>query len=187
LTERRVVRDYSYAEVAHRLRMLSRQQEGFDCGVTARTVWRWEHGTRPLARYRRLLCALYDASSEQLGFQARQAHGRPEVDAYAIGAQISRTSEATTPVGHAGVESVMQAFRDADRQVGGGYLYGAAMRYLRCEVAPQLLEGRPDAYAAAAALTEMAGWMAHDAGQDGVAQRISIELSALPLRPATSS
>ena len=51
LTERRVVRDYSYAEVAHRLRMLSRQQEGSDCGVTARTVWAlgaWHPSAGPL-------------------------------------------------------------------------------------------------------------------------------------------
>jgi len=157
------VRDYSYAEVAHRVRMLSRQQEGTDCGVTARTVWRWEHGTRPLARYRRLLCALYDASADELGFRASavelgfrvaQAHARPEV----AEPQIARTSPSTTPMaGRAGVESVLQAFRAADRQVGGGYLYGAAIRYLTCEVEPELRTSTPAAYAAAATLTEMAG------------------------------
>ena len=73
--------------------------------------------------------------------------------------------------GRAGVESVLQAFRAADRQVGGGYLYGAAIRYLTCEVEPELRTRTPAAYAAAATLTEMAGWMAHDAGHDGLAQR----------------
>jgi hypothetical protein len=163
-----VARDYSYAEVAHRLRMLSRQQEGTDCGVTARTVWRWEHGTRPLARYRRLLCALYGASPDELGFRATQVHARLDV----AEPQIARASTSTTPMaGRAGVESVLQAFRAADRQVGGGYLYGAAIRYLACEVEPELRTSTPAAYAAAAALTEMTGWMAHDAGHDGLAQR----------------
>jgi hypothetical protein len=135
------VRDYSYAEVAHRLRTLSRQQEGSDCGVTARTVWRWEHGTRPFARYRRLLCAL------------------PPIE-------VAESAGA-----HAATEGVLQAFRDADRQLGGGYIYGAVIRYLTREVAPQLLKSTPGACVAAATLTEMAGWMAHDAGHDGLAQR----------------
>jgi transcriptional regulator with XRE-family HTH domain len=156
LTERRLLRDYSYAEVAHRLRTLSRQQEGSDCGVTARTVWRWEHGTRPLARYRRLLCALYDACSEELGFRVTQDRA----------VEVAQPADA-----HAATEGVLQAFRDADRQLGGGYIYGAVIRYLTREVAPQLLKSTPDAYAAAAALTEMAGWMAHDAGHDGLAQQ----------------
>ena len=146
-----------------------------DCGVTARTVWRWEHGTRPLARYRRLLCALYDSSSEELGFRAAQAYARTEVakqvDAHAVISQVARTSPSTPVAGRTGVEAAMQAFRDADRQVGGGYIYGAVIRYLTREVAPQLLKSTPAAYAAAAALTEMAGWMAHDAGHDGLAQR----------------
>jgi hypothetical protein len=156
--------------------MLSRQQEGSDCGVTARTVWRWEHGTRPLARYRRLLCALYDASSEELGFRVTQPHARPKVVpqicADTVSSQIARSSPYTrTVASRAGVESVLQAFRAADRQVGGGYLYDAAIRYLTCEVEPELRKSTPAAYPAAAALTEMAGWMAHDAGHDGLAQR----------------
>jgi hypothetical protein len=120
--------------------------------VTARTVWRWEHGTRPLARYRRLLCALYDASAEELGFR------------------VARTPSAAPIAGRAATD-VLEAFRDADRQLGGGYIYGAVIRYLTREVAPQLLNSTPDACASAAALTEMAGWMAHDAGYDGLAQR----------------
>src|SRR3954454_21397640 len=43
-------------------------------------------------------------------------------------------AEAST--GRMTVEAVMQAFRDADRQVGGGYVYGAGVRYLEREVAP---------------------------------------------------
>jgi len=77
----------------------------------------------------------------------------------------------TVSVARGDVEAVMQAFRDADRQVGGGYMYGAVVRYLEHEVAPRLFSGSSDQFCAAAALTEMAGWMAHDAGDDALAHQ----------------
>jgi transcriptional regulator with XRE-family HTH domain len=79
------------------------------------------------------------------------------------------TPSPATFSGPSSIEAVMQAFRDADRQVGGGYVYGAVIRYLECEIAPRLFGGASDVFAAAAALTEMAGWMAHDAGDDALA------------------
>ncbi|HSA53417.1 MAG TPA: XRE family transcriptional regulator [Yinghuangia sp.] len=69
--------------------------------------------------------------------------------------------------------AAMDHFRDADRQTGGGRLYGAVVRHLSDRVAPRLVDtasGR-QVFAAAAALTEMAGWMAHDSGQDDLAER----------------
>ncbi|MEV4264569.1 helix-turn-helix transcriptional regulator [Kribbella sp. NPDC049584] len=65
----------------------------------------------------------------------------------------------------------MQAFRSADRQVGGGHLYAAVVKYLHTQVGPRLFGGDsvvedPAVFTAAAGLTEMAGWMAHDAGRD---------------------
>ncbi|MBX7555430.1 XRE family transcriptional regulator [Streptomyces sp. tea 10] len=59
-------------------------------------------------------------------------------------------------------------FRSADRQTGGGRLYGAVVRHLSNRVAPRLVDigSGPQVFAAAAALTEMAGWMAHDSGHD---------------------
>jgi tetratricopeptide (TPR) repeat protein/transcriptional regulator with XRE-family HTH domain len=66
--------------------------------------------------------------------------------------------------------AAMTAFRAADRQVGGGHLYSNVIRYLERSVAPRLFGGTGSSgsgvFSAAAALTEMAGWMAHDAGQD---------------------
>jgi tetratricopeptide (TPR) repeat protein len=58
------------AEVAVRLRALSRESEGFDAGPTPKTVWRWEQGVKPCNRYRRLLCRLYGVSATELGFRA---------------------------------------------------------------------------------------------------------------------
>ncbi len=67
----------------------------------------------------------------------------------------------------------VQAFRLADRQVGGGYLYTAVLDYLKTRVGPHLVSeiSGQKAFTAAAGLTEMAGWMAHDAGRDHIADR----------------
>jgi hypothetical protein len=70
----------------------------------------------------------------------------------------------------------MQAFRTADLQVGGGHLYASVTRYLHSDVAPRLFGSDGEStdsrviFTAAGALTEMAGWMAHDAGSDAIAK-----------------
>jgi 8-oxo-dGTP diphosphatase len=70
----------------------------------------------------------------------------------------------------------MRAFRTADLQAGGGHLYASVVRYLQADMAPRLFgtdagASNPALFTAAAALTEMAGWMAHDAGRDASAKR----------------
>lgn len=86
-----------------------------------------------------------------------------------------------------GYASAMQSFRAADRQVGGGHLYATVVKYLHAEVAPRLFGVEHDgdgrvAFTAAAALTEMAGWMAHDAGRDqAAAQHFSRALDLVKL------
>ena len=72
--------------------------------------------------------------------------------------------------------AAMQAFRSADLQVGGGHLYASVTKYLQTDVAPRLFGSSDGAdnravFTAAAALTEMAGWMAHDAGRDATAKQ----------------
>ena len=69
----RAKRDYSLNEVAWKLRELSRAVDAIDAGPTVKTVWRWEQGSTPTPRYRRLLCQLYDATAAELGFQATQS------------------------------------------------------------------------------------------------------------------
>lgn len=56
----------------------------------------------------------------------------------------------------------MDSFRMADRLLGGGHLYGSVIHYLNSQVAPQIfgtgsVGSGPEAFLAAAALTEMAG------------------------------
>ncbi|GHF70293.1 hypothetical protein GCM10018790_55280 [Kitasatospora xanthocidica] len=67
--------------------------------------------------------------------------------------------------------TALEAFRAADRQTGGGRLYSAVLRHLSGHVAPRLVDvgSSPRVFATAAALTEMAGWMAHDSGRDEIA------------------
>ncbi|WP_018542177.1 MULTISPECIES: tetratricopeptide repeat protein [unclassified Streptomyces] len=79
----------------------------------------------------------------------------------------------------------MDHFRSADRQTGGGRLYGAVVRHLSDRVAPRLVDADsgPQVFAAAAALTELAGWMAHDSGHDDRAGRHFAR--ALPLARAS--
>jgi transcriptional regulator with XRE-family HTH domain len=72
--------------------------------------------------------------------------------------------------------AAMRAFRSADLQVGGGHLYESVIKYLQSSVAPRLFGSDDGAdnrvvFTAAAALTEMAGWMAHDAGRDETARQ----------------
>jgi tetratricopeptide (TPR) repeat protein len=72
--------------------------------------------------------------------------------------------------------SVMQGFRETDKQFGGGHLYPIVVQYLQATVAPHLFGAVVGAdartvFTAAGALTEMAGWMAYDAGQPRLARQ----------------
>jgi transcriptional regulator with XRE-family HTH domain len=66
--------------------------------------------------------------------------------------------------------AAMEAFRIADRQVGGGRLYPGLISYLNASIGPRLLTSRSAPFHAAASLTAMAGWMAHDTGRDTTAR-----------------
>jgi transcriptional regulator with XRE-family HTH domain len=70
----------------------------------------------------------------------------------------------------ASVRAMWLAFRAADRQVGGGGLYPSVLRYLELEVGPRLVgpsgAASDELFCAAVALVELAGWMAHDGGND---------------------
>ena len=77
--------------------------------------------------------------------------------------------------GASGDAAAMNAFRAADRQVGGAHLSATVVYYLQSQVAPRLFGATADddgplTYCAAAALIDMAGWMAHDADRSMLAQ-----------------
>ncbi|MCA1217365.1 hypothetical protein [Streptomyces sp. 8L] len=68
----------------------------------------------------------------------------------------------------------MESFRLADRQLGGAHVYRSVVHYLNAVVAPDLFsttesDDSETTFGAAVVLTEMAAWMAHDAGRDDLA------------------
>lgn len=81
----------------------------------------------------------------------------------------------------AAVREVTRAFGELDNRFGGGRVRPAVVRYLDTAVAPLLSEGsygEPTGRAlasAAAELTRLAGWMAYDLEQHGLAQRYLIQ------------
>lgn len=69
------------------------------------------------------------------------------------------------------IRAMSDSIQMADRKLGGGKLYQTVSRYLRSEIAPCLLDPPSDCssselFSAAASLTEIAGWMAHDGGDN---------------------
>lgn len=95
----------------------------------------------------------------------------PPQPAVEIALSTPVTPTATTPGDIAAIQAMATAFQAADRQVGGGKLYGNVLVYLRDEVGPRLFDPASDTlglrlFAAAASLTELVGWMAHDGGND---------------------
>ncbi|MEV6493148.1 hypothetical protein AB0M20_31680, partial [Actinoplanes sp. NPDC051633] len=146
--------------------------------------YRW-----PSAQRREALRDVLGANTDaQLGFyivrgQRKSSPGETRPEDGALGAltatdDASLRGKAGWPVtsGEWRFASAVHSFRAADRQVGGGYLYAAVVTYLRDQVGPRLFNLEPSGdgravFTAAASLTEMAGWMAHDAGRDEAAAR----------------
>lgn len=69
------------------------------------------------------------------------------------------------------IRAMSDSFQLVDRRLGGGKLYRTVSNYLSLEIAPYLLDPPADCspnelFSAAASMTEMAGWMAHDGGAD---------------------
>ena len=175
-------------------RGLTQEQLAERTGLVARTVGRLEQGGRPRADTIRILTAFFKLPAEALGFlpdcntgNTRRPSRRPPGETapmrtpgaaalLSVGRAVV-VREADAEPGHAQADTeALRAFRAADPQVGGGHLYAAVVHYLEIRVAPRLF-GRvqgdrgPDAFSVAAALTDMAGWMAHDAGRDALAEQ----------------
>lgn len=151
---------------------LSQEALAEQLGVDVSTVRRWEYGERqPQPWQRPNLAAALKVSVEELDLLLMRADlPQPSL---AFG---SFAFHQTQPAEPADDLSVMQSLRLADRQAGGGQLYATVTGYLQHTVAPRLFGIQPPGhddriFAAAAGLSEMAGWMAHDASRDDTAQR----------------
>lgn len=149
-------------------------------GVAPRTVAYWR--SRPHTVLGSPNQELLDAAFDRLPPTARDRFTQLLADYIAATPASSPASALVLANGQpsppASDIAAMQSFRAADQKVGGGHLYATVVTYLHTEVAPRLFgaagdgdgDGR-DLYTAAAGLTEMAGWMAHDAGRDTAARQ----------------
>lgn len=178
------------AEAVNRHVWTAERQE---ISLDAATVARYERGMIrwPNVAYRVGLRAVLGAERDSdLGFyptrRGRSASSRDQEQVEQRPPQPSNDQPALAGVGpgqaipqFAGLEAshaaAMESFRLADRRVGGGHMYNAVVAYLNSSLARDLLavaetEGASP-FTVAAALSEMAGWMAHDAGNDPLADQ----------------
>jgi transcriptional regulator with XRE-family HTH domain len=172
-------------------RGLTQEQLAERTRLDARTVGRLEQGGRPRLDTIRILTAFFKLPAEALGFLPEHHTRRPsrrspdepvparapEPAALVSVGRAVVVQEPDDQPGHADADvAALRAFRAADPQLGGGHLYAAVVHYLELKVAPRLF-GRvrgdrgPDIFCVAAALTDIAGWMAHDAGRDTIAEQ----------------
>jgi DNA-binding XRE family transcriptional regulator len=151
---------------------LSQERLAEAVGVDRSTVVRWERAeTQPQPWHRPKLAAVLRISVEEL------AELLAPVPVRSLPPRAANAVAAGDIAAQGGDDlDVVRWFRMADRQVGGAHLYARLTGYLRHAVAPRMFGQTLDhdgtrVFAAAASLTEMAGWMAHDAGHDRLARQ----------------
>lgn len=139
----------------------------------------------PNSDYRAGFAAVLGRSQAMLGFRPSSANRRPlhplapdqpprDSSGLAQPNEFVSDVHRSEQVEVVAIRAMSCAFQAADRQVGGGALYGQVVRYLASEIGPNLLDvggpGGVSLFSAASSITEIAGWMAHDCGQDCRAQ-----------------
>jgi transcriptional regulator with XRE-family HTH domain len=154
---------------------LSQEQLAEALGVDRSTVVRWERGdTAPQPWHRPRLAAALRISVDDLAALMAGPAEPPSSDAAWIPLTGARPQFRSAISPEIDDLAAVHTLRRADSQLGGGYFYASLTSYLQSVVGPRLIGlTRPsgEVFIAAAGLTEMAGWMAHDAGQDGRAAR----------------
>ncbi|MFF5230695.1 helix-turn-helix transcriptional regulator [Dactylosporangium sp. NPDC000521] len=134
--------------------------------VDRSTVVRWERAeTSPQPCYRPGLAEALEVSIEELARLLAADAAVPDVVV-----PVLRTFPEGDDL------KMVRSLRQADSSMGGARLYANVSNYLQYDVAPRMFglvsdRGRDEVFAVAAGLTEMAGWMAHDAGADAVTGR----------------
>jgi transcriptional regulator with XRE-family HTH domain len=155
----------SRAELAERVNAWLLANTGDTFALDERAVGRWERGrvARPHAHYRSALRAVLAVDDDrELGFGEQNPRADTAVMPDLPAAVLDE------PPSVEAIRLMASSVRVADRRLGGGSLYRSMLAYLQNDVARALFapgSGAP-VYAAAASLTEIAGWMAHDSGRD---------------------
>jgi hypothetical protein len=137
-----------------------RRETGEIYALDERAIGKWERGKvkQPSAPYRAALRAVLDVDHDwELGF----------ADPPAASVPLPLIPNGEAP-GVDAIRAMATSVHVVDRQLGGGRLYASVVSYLQVDVARALFAPSSGAqvYAAAASLTEIAGWMAHDSGRD---------------------
>lgn len=150
-------------ELASRVNGWLHAQTGKAFALDERAVGRWERGTvqQPSAHYRAALRAVLAVDHDwELGFAEKPS------------AHVGAAEPVAEPPTVAAIRLMAGSFQTVDRRLGGGQLYATVLAYLHTEVARALFTAREGSqvFAAAAAMTEITGWMAHDGGHDGAAR-----------------
>ncbi len=79
------------------------------------------------------------------------------------------------------IREAIQAFRVLDNRLGGGRIRPTVVSYLHTDIAPLLCEARctddvrRQLFSAAAELSQLCGWQAHDLEMQGLAQRYLVQ------------
>jgi transcriptional regulator with XRE-family HTH domain len=161
-------------------------------GVDARTVNKWEARSNTITLLpdtQAVLDTALDLAPDHVQTRFAQTLDRARQQHLEIPPAVCRASDplTTTPTDRwdavsddppsiAIIRAMSESFQVADRKLGGGLLYHSVTRYIKFEIAPSLLDPPRDCssgelFSAAASLTEVAGWMAHDGGNDDKSQR----------------
>lgn len=146
-------------ELASLVNAWLRRETGETYALDERAIGRWERGKvqQPRPAYRAALRAVLAVDHDwEIGFADPPiAPGLPPI------------TNGTAPEVDA-IRAMATSVHAVDRRLGGGKLYASVVTYLQADVARALFAPSSGAqvYAAAATLTEIAGWMAHDSGRD---------------------
>ncbi|MBT2230425.1 helix-turn-helix transcriptional regulator [Nonomuraea sp. NEAU-A123] len=170
----------AYRAHPHHGRPLRQETVAAWVGITQPQLSRIENGP-PITNLGRLTqwAQLLHIPADRLWFQVPQQRAAPPP------AHTSAPAAEPPPVpvpvperatvsgaGEDAAAAAVAAWRAVDAQIGGAHLYATVTTYLRDHLSPRMFGGEgAQVFTAAAALTEMAGWMAHDAGDDDRAGR----------------
>jgi transcriptional regulator with XRE-family HTH domain len=170
-----------FGEALRRLRgNRSLRQLGLLSYCSKSYLWDLETGRRkPTPEIAKTLERALDAQGELLPLVPRPDTPQPSQRKIDHQAALPTTA-VRLPLPPAGEDvpsdaTAISSFRAADRQLGGGHLYGSVLHYLHHNVGPRIFGSKEDrepdqTLLAAASLTELAGWMAHDSGHDARAR-----------------